>query len=62
MKVFRLHFRTRVPKKDEKGQGLVEYTLILAIIALGALATMTTLASTVNSSLSTIVSAISSAT
>ena len=35
--------------KDEEGQGLVEYLLILALVALAATAGMTTLANAINS-------------
>jgi len=35
--------------KDEAGQGLVEYTLIIALVALAATAGMSTLASYLNS-------------
>ena len=35
--------------KDESGQGLVEYVLVLALVALAATAGMTTLASDINS-------------
>jgi pilus assembly protein Flp/PilA len=35
--------------KDESGQGLVEYLLILALVALAATAGMRTLASSINS-------------
>jgi len=34
---------------DESGQGLVEYILVLAVVALGATAGMSTLASSINS-------------
>lgn len=34
---------------DESGQGLVEYLLVLALVALAATAGMTTLASDINS-------------
>ena len=37
--------------KDESGQGLVEYLLIVALIALAATAGMTQVASYINSSL-----------
>jgi pilus assembly protein Flp/PilA len=40
--------------KDEEGQGLVEYLLILALVAFAATAGMGTLASFVNSSFSNI--------
>ena len=36
--------------KDESGQGLVEYVLIIALIAFAAVAGMSTLASKINSS------------
>ena len=36
-------------RKDEAGQGLVEYLLILALVAFAATAGMTTLASGLNS-------------
>jgi len=32
---------------DESGQGLVEYVLVIALIALGSVATMTTAASSI---------------
>jgi len=38
--------------KDEAGQGLVEYTLIIALVALAATAGMNTLASYLNSAFS----------
>jgi pilus assembly protein Flp/PilA len=45
---------------DESGQDLVEYALVVAIMALGAAATMRTLASTVGSALSSIGSKLTS--
>ncbi|HEX3106402.1 MAG TPA: Flp family type IVb pilin [Terriglobales bacterium] len=39
---------------DESGQGLVEYLLILALVAFAATAGMTTLASSLNSAFSQI--------
>ncbi len=38
--------------RDEAGQGLVEYALIIALISLAAIAIMTTLGKKVNNSLS----------
>jgi pilus assembly protein Flp/PilA len=35
--------------RDESGQGLVEYVLILALVAFAAVAGMSTLASSINS-------------
>ncbi len=35
--------------REEEGQGLVEYVLIIALVALAATAGMTTLASAINS-------------
>jgi pilus assembly protein Flp/PilA len=40
--------------KDEEGQGLVEYLLILALVAFAATAGMGTLASYINNSFSSI--------
>jgi len=41
-------------RQDESGQGLVEYLLILALVAFAATAGMTTLASGLNSAFSKI--------
>jgi pilus assembly protein Flp/PilA len=40
--------------KDEEGQGLVEYMLIIALVAFGAVAGMNTLASYLNQAFSAI--------
>jgi pilus assembly protein Flp/PilA len=40
--------------RDEAGQGLVEYVLIIALIAFAAVAGMSTLASSVNSAFTAI--------
>jgi pilus assembly protein Flp/PilA len=48
MMSFILNFLARL-HKDEAGQGLVEYLLILALVAFAATAGMTTLASGLNS-------------
>jgi pilus assembly protein Flp/PilA len=45
----------------EEGQDLVEYTLVLALIALGAVASMRTVATTISSEFSVIESTFSSA-
>ena len=39
---------------DESGQDLIEYALVAAIIALGAVATMTTLATAIKTAFTTI--------
>jgi Flp pilus assembly pilin Flp len=52
--VIRLH-------KDEAGQGLVEYSLILALVALGAVVSMKTLAIDINSAFSAISVSLTSA-
>ena len=44
----------------EKGQGLVEYAIILALIAIVVIAVMTTLGNKVNNTMSTISSALPS--
>jgi Flp pilus assembly pilin Flp len=46
---------------DEGGQGLVEYVLTIALIAFGAVTSMSTLASTVNSGFAQIGSTLTSA-
>lgn len=48
MKTFALNALTRL-HKDESGQGLAEYLLILTLVALAATAGMSTLASDINS-------------
>ena len=47
--------------KDETGQGTVEYVLIIALIAFGAVTAMRTLASELNSGFSKIGSTLTSA-
>jgi pilus assembly protein Flp/PilA len=46
--------------REEGGQGMVEYTLIIALVALAATAGMTTLATAVNSAFTKIGSILSS--
>jgi pilus assembly protein Flp/PilA len=46
---------------DEAGQGLVEYVLILALVALAAIATMKTLGNSINSAFTKIGSTLNSA-
>jgi len=53
MKTFVLKSLARL-HKDEAGQGLVEYTLIVALVAFAATAGMNSLASSLNSAFSQI--------
>jgi pilus assembly protein Flp/PilA len=48
--------------KDESGQDLIEYALVAALIAFGAVAAMGTLANDINSAFSVIGSKLNSAT
>lgn len=48
--------------EDESGQDLIEYALVCALIALGAIAGMGTVADTINNAFSKIGSSLSSAT
>ncbi|MHB1023739.1 MAG: Flp family type IVb pilin [Acidobacteriaceae bacterium] len=47
--------------KDESGQDLIEYALVAALIAFGAVLSMNTLANYINNAFSTIGSKLSSA-
>ena len=47
-KMLKLSIKIKTLLSDERGQDLVEYALVVAIIALGATAAMTTLASDIN--------------
>ena len=46
--------RMQIELGDEKGQGLVEYALILVLISIAAVAIMTTLGTTISSVFTTI--------
>jgi pilus assembly protein Flp/PilA len=46
-------------RHDESGQGLVEYVLIIAVVALAAISGMTSLATKVNTAFSTVGSILS---
>jgi len=48
-------------RKEETGQGLVEYVLIIAMIAFGAIVAMSSLAVSLNSGFTTIGSFVTSA-
>jgi pilus assembly protein Flp/PilA len=50
----RLHFHLRNIVVREEGQDLVEYALVVALIALGAIAGMSALASGINQAFSTV--------
>jgi pilus assembly protein Flp/PilA len=47
--------------KDENGQDLVEYALVIAVVCLGIISGMTTLASGINVAMSTLSSKLSTA-
>ena len=49
-----LQFLHNLIKRDERGQGLAEYALILALIAVVVIAAVTLLGTNINSILSTI--------
>ena len=46
---------------DEQGQDMVEYALVLGLVALGATAAMTTLAGTIGSAFTTVGASLTSA-
>jgi pilus assembly protein Flp/PilA len=50
----RLHFQLRDLAVREEGQDLVEYALVVALIAFGAIAGMTQLATGINNAFSSI--------
>jgi len=52
----------RALHRDQSGQDLIEYALVAALIAFGAVATMSALASNINTAFSVIGSKLSSAT
>lgn len=52
--VVRLH-------SDEKGQGLVEYALIMGLVVLAAVSTMSSLASVINASFNHVITVLTSA-
>lgn len=51
----------RTLHRDESGQDLIEYALVAALIAFGAVAAMTTLAGNINSAFSVIGSKLTAA-
>lgn len=53
-----LHYVVSLIRREERGQGLAEYALILALIAVLAIAAVTFLGSQINSILSSVGNAI----
>jgi pilus assembly protein Flp/PilA len=53
-KLLMLSIKLRTLLSDEQGQDLIEYALIVALVAFGATAGMSTLATDINSAFSTI--------
>ncbi|HZL26389.1 MAG TPA: Flp family type IVb pilin [Acidobacteriaceae bacterium] len=52
----------RALKDDESGQDLIEYALVAGLIGLGAVAAMSSLASTIGTAFSSVGSSLTSAT
>lgn len=52
--LLKLSIKVKAMLSDDRGQDLVEYALVVAIIALGATAAMTTLSSDINTVFSNI--------
>lgn len=61
-KMLKLSIKVKTLLSDERGQDLVEYALVVAIIALGATAAMTTLSSDINGVFTAIASKLTAAT
>jgi len=55
-------FILRALKDDESGQDLIEYALVAGLIGLGAVAAMSSLASTIGTAFSSVGSSLTSAT
>ena len=60
-KLLMLSIKLRTLLSDEEGQDLIEYALVVALIAFGAVTAMTTLSSDINSAFSTIGTRLTSA-
>ena len=59
--LLKLYVKFQVLTSSEEGQDLVEYALVVAIIALGATAAMSSLAATISTSFGNISSAFANA-
>ena len=60
-KLLMLSIKLRTLLSDEQGQDLIEYALVVALIAFGATAAMTTLSSDINSAFTDIGTKLTSA-
>lgn len=54
-----MSFQKLKPLKDKKGQGLIEYLIIVALVAVAAIGIMQTLQTTVNKQFTNVTNAIS---
>ena len=61
-KLLMLSIKLRTLLSDEQGQDLIEYALVVALIAFGATAAMSTLSSDINQAFLNIASKLTSAT
>ena len=61
-KLLMLSIKLRTLLSDEQGQDLIEYALVVALIAFGATAAMSTLSSDINKAFSNIATELTSAT
>ena len=61
-KLLMLSIKLRTMLSDEQGQDLIEYALVVALIAFGATAAMSTLSGDINNAFSKIASELNSAT
>jgi pilus assembly protein Flp/PilA len=61
-KLLMLSIKLRTLLSDEQGQDLIEYALVVALIAFGATAAMTTLSSDINNAFTNIASKLTAAT
>ena len=59
--LLKLSIKLRTMLSDEQGQDLIEYALVVALIAFGATAAMTTLSSDINTSFGKIGNALTNA-